>query len=265
MIDRVRSSDGFEPTEDRNDCKSTFADDKTVLDVMPWVMRLYAHQISLMSGLHSLSHVIQHLDTNLTKIHHWSNNKTLPFPAGALHDALRGLTQADEAFGKMQETLDLLRRKERTNHDVAFLLRESLQSLGDSFERNGIQVETRIDEGLVVDADEGGALICTFLCVINNSIEALSSVCPGRPKVVRIGAKLCRDTIEVRIEDTGVGIPDRFLPEVIRPGFSTKPDSPGLGLTIANRSVSGVGGSLTLASSEDSGTVVTMLFPAKEQ
>ncbi|HEX7125068.1 MAG TPA: response regulator [Thermodesulfobacteriota bacterium] len=85
---------------------------------------------------------------------------------------------------------------------------------------------------------------------------------------VRIGAApAAAGEVEVRIADTGPGIPDAELPKVfepfqqVDPGFTGQVPGLGLGLALARRLLEADRGRLILASSSD-GTVATVTLPS---
>jgi signal transduction histidine kinase len=73
--------------------------------------------------------------------------------------------------------------------------------------------------------------------------------------------------VEVRIRDTGPGIPEAEMPKVfepfqqVDPGFTGQVPGFGLGLALARRLLDRDGGRLALASSRE-GTVATVTLPA---
>jgi two-component system CheB/CheR fusion protein len=66
---------------------------------------------------------------------------------------------------------------------------------------------------------------------------------------------------EIRVQDTGPGIPAGIRDQVFEPFFTTKARGGGLGLPIARRTAELHGGSLTLDCPPDAGTLVTMTVP----
>jgi signal transduction histidine kinase len=70
-----------------------------------------------------------------------------------------------------------------------------------------------------------------------------------------IDAHLIRDSIEVSIKDTGVGIPPENLTKIFQPLFTTKTKGIGLGLVVCKNLVEANGGSIRVESEEGKGTV----------
>jgi CheY-like chemotaxis protein len=70
------------------------------------------------------------------------------------------------------------------------------------------------------------------------------------------------ESIELRVVDTGVGIPEAVRSKIFDPFFTTKgPKGTGLGLSMTYGILSRHGATITVDSQEGQGTVFSMLFP----
>jgi len=70
---------------------------------------------------------------------------------------------------------------------------------------------------------------------------------------------------QVRVIDTGVGIPRHALRNLFDPFFSTKPQGTGLGLSISQSIMQEHGGAISVASREGHGTTVLLNFPMEKR
>ena len=70
---------------------------------------------------------------------------------------------------------------------------------------------------------------------------------------------------QVRVSDTGAGIPRGVLGKLFDPFFSTKPQGTGLGLSISQTIMQEHGGSIEVASREGRGTTVLLNFPVEKR
>jgi signal transduction histidine kinase len=68
-------------------------------------------------------------------------------------------------------------------------------------------------------------------------------------------------TVELSVADTGSGIPDESLAKIFDPGFSTRRDSPGLGLAVCRRIVQQHGGAMHATNRGGGGAKFTAVFP----
>jgi len=66
--------------------------------------------------------------------------------------------------------------------------------------------------------------------------------------------------VEVKITNTGKGIPDEQIPNLFKPFFSTKPEGTGLGLCIVKKIVEDNNGIIEIQSKKGIGTTVTIRF-----
>ncbi len=97
-----------------------------------------------------------------------------------------------------------------------------------------------------------------FTNVINNALQAMEE---GGTLEVTTGIK--DDAIQIFIKDSGTGIAHSHLSKVFDPFFTTKTqgEGSGLGLTIAHRLITKVGGQIRLESEKNKGTTCHIIFP----
>ena len=69
---------------------------------------------------------------------------------------------------------------------------------------------------------------------------------------------------EIRVADTGTGIPEAVLDRIFDPFFTTKEEGSGLGLATVHRIVEGNGGHVSVESAVGRGTTVRVLLPVAE-
>lgn len=97
--------------------------------------------------------------------------------------------------------------------------------------------------------------------ILVNAIESLRS--SASAKRVRVRSRLRDGVIQVRICDTGEGIPQADLPHVFDAFFTTRdPEAhAGLGLTVARETVAAFDGRISIESEVGKGTAVLMEVP----
>ena len=149
------------------------------------------------------------------------------------------------------------------------LLRQTVRSLRKRLAQNGIELKSRLRAVPPVRAS-GSIVRYVVSTVISNSIDALIHRASGRILIATIARP---GTAGIAIEDNGKGIPDRDLPKLFTPFYTTKgewaaKDSEqsvaggiGLSLAVTHSLVQELGGSVEVESTEDVGTTVTVLFP----
>ena len=81
--------------------------------------------------------------------------------------------------------------------------------------------------------------------------------------IVEISARRAGQETEITVADNGPGIPQKILPQIFEPHFSTKSSSSGLGLHIVKSIVSQNGGTVSVWNRTDaSGAAFCIRLPA---
>jgi signal transduction histidine kinase len=137
------------------------------------------------------------------------------------------------------------------------VLEGSFAVLGNRMKRAGVALEMKIPSDLPeIDVTHGG-LEQLFLNLISNAVESMPA--GGR---IKINARQSGPRLEVRIADTGTGIPPGELKRIHEPFYTTKEGGSGLGLSICRSILWECGGEMTIDSQPGRGTIVTVLLPA---
>ena len=103
--------------------------------------------------------------------------------------------------------------------------------------------------------------------VIDNACHAMQE--ENDPDQIRAGAELTIETtkesgrIEIRIKDTGIGIPEDELQKIFEPLYSNKSFGVGLGMSIIKQIMEQHGGGVEVTSEQGKGTTVTLWLQEK--
>jgi len=108
---------------------------------------------------------------------------------------------------------------------------------------------------LMADAEQ---LQQVFLNLLLNAIQAMPE---GGSITLTTTFDSETETVQVKIEDTGGGIPQENLIRIFDPFFTTKPKGTGLGLSISDRLVRAHGGDICVMSPEGKGTTFIVSLP----
>jgi C4-dicarboxylate-specific signal transduction histidine kinase len=132
----------------------------------------------------------------------------------------------------------------------------ALSILGTRLKRSGIVLEFKVPDDLPdINASRGG-LEQLFLNLFSNALESMSA--GGKLKV---SARAVGKNVEVKISDTGAGIPEDQLKKIHEPFYTTKAEGFGLGLAICRSILWDIGGEMSIDSRPSKGTVVRILLP----
>jgi two-component system nitrogen regulation sensor histidine kinase NtrY len=103
-----------------------------------------------------------------------------------------------------------------------------------------------------------GQLRQALLNLVKNALEAI-----GPDGHVRVRAAASAGVLELAVSDDGPGLTAEQRDQLFVPGFSTKPDGSGLGLTIVERIVSDHRGTVRVDSPGGGGTTFRVLLPLR--
>ena len=148
---------------------------------------------------------------------------------------------------------------ERFAMDVNSSVADIAESMRGEGERNGLVVETRYGQGPLVIEGDVFALGRVYRNLITNAIQATE---PGGR--VLIETARAGDQVEIRVSDTGSGIPADRLSAIFDDFVTTKRRGLGLGLAISKRIVEQLNGTIEVQSEVGRGTAFTLRFPARD-
>lgn len=131
---------------------------------------------------------------------------------------------------------------------------ELLQSYG-LLNNNKIEVAIEADSYIEINKMELHQLLVN---IVKNAIEA-SSV---GGKIVVSAKKTKEDYIEIKVQDSGIGMSEEELGLIGKPFYSLKNKGTGLGVMICNNIVAKYNGSIQYMSSKGVGTTVAIQFPS---
>lgn len=99
-----------------------------------------------------------------------------------------------------------------------------------------------------------------FLNLVKNSIESI----PNSGEII-VKSYVNKTTVEITLEDNGVGMSREQIGRFGEPYFSTKENGTGLGSMVAVKTIQTMRGTLNIESTINKGTVFTITFPVLEK
>lgn len=96
-----------------------------------------------------------------------------------------------------------------------------------------------------------------LLNLLQNSVQAMPE--GGE---LSISTRMVNRYLEIKIADSGCGVPSELISRIFEPLFTTKPKGIGLGLAICSNLVKANRGKISLESGSDDGAVVRLIFPS---
>ena len=195
------------------------------------IRSLAQHESNVGAAQHGSRVGFNYVIATVNKLDHWVRD---------LHNAVRPL---DGNVAALQV--------EPIIHDALSLLQPILS------ERN-LTVDYQAPDELPDVLMDRGLFEQAFVAVITNAIEAS----PDNGRIAVILKNGSADRVTIRIEDEGTGMNAATREHAFEPFFSTKPERPGLGLSVAQAFVKQHGGEIEIESAPEKGTRVIIHLPA---
>jgi len=146
--------------------------------------------------------------------------------------------------------------------DINLVIEEAMPLLTKQSLFYNIEIQKELDPELPTTFADSNLLKQVVLNIILNGAQAMEGL--GKlgitSKTVDGG-----QGIEIKISDTGKGIPEKNLNRLFDPFFTTKEKGTGLGLSLAYRIISRHQGSIGVKSQEGEGTTFTIHLPVLSQ
>jgi two-component system sensor histidine kinase HydH len=138
------------------------------------------------------------------------------------------------------------------------LVDDSVRLIEQKVKEKQITVKTlksvKVDKA-VIDPDRINQVL------LNLYLNAIESMEPGGELGVELLADEENHRIEIRVSDTGCGIPGKHLSRIFDPYFTTKSTGTGLGLAIAHNIMEAMGGKIDISSRAGKGTTFCVTIP----
>jgi signal transduction histidine kinase len=170
--------------------------------------------------------------------------------------------EVDRLNGVAEEYLRFARlpRPQLAHQDLTDILASLLDFLGPELQAARIEVRRDLAPSPPPVRGDEAQLRAVVLNLLRNSREAM----PGGG-VVEVGTRAVDGALEVRVGDTGGGIPPGDLTRIFEPFYSTKERGTGLGLAFAQQVVREHGGTIRCESEVGRGTTFTIRLPVEAE
>lgn len=145
--------------------------------------------------------------------------------------------------------------------DLSELVERLLARWGPRLERSGVESYTSFDPKTPKALIDARTFEQVIVNVMTNALQAM-----GDGGTLSISLEPMSEghdeMVDLKIADTGPGIPEAIQGRIFDPFFTTKKEGTGLGLAIARRILAAHKGTILLESYPDAGTVFTLRIPA---
>ena len=147
--------------------------------------------------------------------------------------------------------------------DISEILRRSIEIMKLRIrDRDDITIKVDIEPSLPLIKCDAGKMQQVFMNLIQNAIEAMPV---GGEINIKAFFNKEENKVEIEISDTGVGIPEEYLPHIFEPFYSSKENgqSIGIGLFVVYGVIEQIGGRITVDSQVGKGTTFRISLPVE--
>lgn len=159
-----------------------------------------------------------------------------------------------------QEMLEYSRphAPELRDANVNVLIRDTIRSYRNGSAEEGTTIELDLSPDIPVRRIDADGFFKALMNLVVNAVDA----CSGKDGRIVIKSSLINDTIFIRVEDNGKGIPSDKRSRLFEPFYTTKASKgTGLGLSMTRKYVEDMGGRISFESEEGRGTAFTIALP----
>lgn len=152
---------------------------------------------------------------------------------------------------------------ERELHDVNVIIRNALQLVEYEFEQNRVRLDAGLEPQISPVHVNGVQIEQVVVNLVQNAVQAMAG--NERERVLSIISQTQPGDgreIEIRVEDTGHGLPDGEESRVFEPFFTTRVDGMGQGLSISKSIVEAHGGTIRAVRNDGPGATFVVTLPA---
>ncbi len=171
--------------------------------------------------------------------------------------------EIDKLTGVVNQLLQVAKSTthEITSTNVCDIIENVASVLRTEASQNGITIQYTCRQKIPPVKADPITLREIIFNIMHNGLQSMSS---GGKLTVSVqhpapGSRDNRDSILIRIRDTGPGIPKEDIPKVFEPFFSTKESGTGLGLWVVREKIAEIGGRIDIESSD--GTTFNIEIP----
>jgi signal transduction histidine kinase len=176
------------------------------------------------------------------------------------------MSQIDAQCDRAREIVDNLlnfsrvRPRTRASTDIGTVIKESLKLVENQLAVSGIECKLSMPaESLTVHINSN-RIKQVLINIFTNAVKAMPK---GGRLLVDVASSDDSEYVNITVTDTGVGIPPGVLPYIFDPFFTTSEvgRGTGLGLSVSYSIIKRHGGTITVKSELDKGSVFTVALP----
>ena len=187
--------------------------------------------------------------------------ENLPEIKGYLKDILNCGMRISEIVKGLRTYSRIAKQGEQSLIDINEVLEESLKMVRLATKTTSIEVVKNFQSVDKIEAN-AGEVQQVFTNLITNAFQAMNE----KGGALTLSTRSLKDSVEIKVSDSGMGIPQKNINKIFDPFFTTKKigEGTGLGLNIVYRIVTKYEGTIDVESKEGVGTTFTIKFPKRD-
>jgi C4-dicarboxylate-specific signal transduction histidine kinase len=143
------------------------------------------------------------------------------------------------------------------------LIREVLNATTSEREASGVMIRTELAAAKSFVTGSRVQLQQVVFNLIMNAVEAMSST-SKQHRILTVRSRTLQGSVEVDVEDTGVGLSEDAADRLFEPFYTTKKNGMGMGLAICRSIIEGHAGTLGTRAKGPFGTVFSFTLPERK-
>ncbi len=183
------------------------------------------------------------------------------------------LSQTERITMIIQQLLGFVRKKKpgQTALNMGSLLETTIELLDHQIKKQGITVEKEVGDNLPAVKGDQDQLQQAFLNLFLNAIQSMPEGglirLTARPKwIIKEGLEdIQRPYLEIRLEDSGIGMEKEVIQNIFNPFFTTKKTGTGLGLMVTLGILQDHEGWIEVESQVGKGSVFKVYLPIRQE
>jgi len=185
-------------------------------------------------------------------------------PGSPLYENLKLIEKETKRCKMIVENLLKFARQEKAAFDnirVNAAIDDAIAIVGHQLSLQRVTLEKHLAPDLPIVVGNANQLQQVVINLLMNAQQAI-----GGPGTVRVTSRLAADKrVEIRVQDSGPGIPPEIRKKIFEPFFTTKPNGTGtgLGLSVSFGIIKDHGGEISLESEPGKGATFIVAVPAK--
>jgi two-component system, sporulation sensor kinase E len=140
--------------------------------------------------------------------------------------------------------------------NINLVIQELLDFVRPELDQAGVKIESDLSAAVPLLRIDARYIKQALLNLIKNAVSAMPDGGKLTVRSLRIG-----EDVQIRVSDTGTGIPEKIMDKIFEPYFTTKSFGTGLGLTIVFKIIKEHFGDISVQSRPGEGTTFTLSIP----